>query len=138
MIASLMMLARLLSISQDPAWPESPTILPSVEVVARPRVGVVLVECRVSREGTVGDCVILSETPAGHGFGAAALNGARRARMTPGSVRNVAVGGTVRFTTRFRLSEEESADDSSRLDDDAAARDASRSDADETSVPLTP
>ena len=138
MIASLMMLARLLSISQDPAWPESPTILPSVEVVARPRVGVVSVECWVSREGTVGDCVILSETPAGHGFGAAALNGARRARVTPGSVRNVAVGGKVRFTIRFRIPDEESADDSSLLDDAAAATDASRSEPDETPVPLTP
>ena len=67
--------------------------------------GVVQLECTVNANGSVSGCTILSESPSGSGFGQAAISGARRARLTPRSVDGVAVGGRVRFTTRFALAD---------------------------------
>ena len=57
----------------------------------------------MNANGSVTACTIISETPAGAGFGAAALSAARRARLSPRSVDGVATGGKVRFGTSFRL-----------------------------------
>jgi len=65
------------------------------------RNGSVSLECTVSANGSVSSCTILSETPAGAGFGASALSAARRARLSPASVDALAAGGRVRFTVPF-------------------------------------
>ena len=82
---------------------EPPTTLPTVEVVAPADQGSATLECRVLRDGRLTDCVIISETPAGQGFGQAALEGAGRARLSRRTVEQAASGGKIRFTTRFRL-----------------------------------
>ncbi|WP_292104145.1 TonB family protein [Brevundimonas sp.] len=45
--------------------------------------GEALVQCRVAVNGRVEDCIILSESPEGHGFGAASAALAQEFRMTP-------------------------------------------------------
>ena len=83
--------------------PEAPaTPVPNVEAVAgrEARQGAVELECTVQADGRVVGCVILSETPAGMGFGQAALSAARRARLSP---RSVDRSGKVRFRTTFQL-----------------------------------
>lgn len=100
----LAMFARLMLSGQEAGSPtESPTTLPTVEVVAPVNDGVVTLECRVIRDGRLSDCVILSETPAGQGFGQAALEAARRARVSRETFGRATSGAKVRFTTRFRL-----------------------------------
>lgn len=61
----------------------------------------VVLECVVAAEGALQDCVVLSETPPGRGFGEAALERAHRARLSPETVNPEAHGGSVRFTMRF-------------------------------------
>ncbi len=98
LLAGLVLFAQ----EQDPqAEPATP--LPDVEVTAAANQGVVRLECRVNNNGTLRNCIILSETPPGQGFGEAALEGARRARVSPDTVDPDASGAKVRFTTRFRL-----------------------------------
>ena len=55
--------------------------------------------CRVSAQGVVADCRILSETPDAYGFGEAALKLTRYFRMTPRP--SAAVPSTAR-TSRSR------------------------------------
>ena len=105
------MIGWLLALSLQTATSEAvpaPVIDPSVEATRVPDVevtlgpeGVVVLECGVLRSGAVRDCVVISETPAGQGFGSAALSAARRARLPARSI--PPNGGKVRFTTRFRL-----------------------------------
>jgi TonB family protein len=85
--------------------PEAPaTPVPDVEAVAgQAREGTVELECTVQPDGRVSDCIVRSETPRGMGFGAAALNAARRARLSPQNRAGVATGGKVRFRTTFQL-----------------------------------
>jgi protein TonB len=52
------------------------------------------------------DCRIISEDPAGAGFGQAALAGARRARVSPREVDGAAVGARVTFNMTFVLPSE--------------------------------
>lgn len=59
--------------------------------------------CTVNPNGSVSGCSIVSETPAGAGFGRAALAAARSARLSPQTVDGVASGGSVRFTVPFNL-----------------------------------
>lgn len=85
----------------------SATPVEDVEVVGTVRYGTVVLECEVRTNGSVANCVIVSEAPAGRGFGEAALQGARRARLSSqqrAGVRTRSGGpGRVRFTTRFTL-----------------------------------
>ena len=64
--------------------------------------GSVELDCDLSPAGDVTSCDILDETPEGRGFGAAALEAAHRAKMCPRVVDGTPVGGTARFTIRFR------------------------------------
>lgn len=96
----LAMLAALTLPGQEPVPPtESPTPLPEVEVVAPVTEGTVEMECRVAASGRLTDCIVLSESPRGKGFGQAALEAASRARLRARSGSDA----KVRFTTRFRL-----------------------------------
>ena len=59
--------------------------------------------CLVQPNGSMTDCRIESESPAGAGFGQAALSAARRGRVSPREVDGAATGARVTFTVRFRL-----------------------------------
>lgn len=74
---------------------------------AAPADGVVTLECQFNRDGRLRDCIVLSETPPGQGFGQAAIEAAARARLSRRTVEQAARNGKVRFTTRFRLADSE-------------------------------
>jgi TonB family protein len=102
MLPILLAILPLIQSAAPAADPEGPaTPAPDVEVVAgrETREGTVDLECTVQQDGRVSDCIVRAENPRGQGFGEAALNAARRARLSRGSVQ----GGKVRFRTTFRL-----------------------------------
>jgi TonB family protein len=63
--------------------------------------GTVSLRCRVTAAGRLAACEIIDETPAGRGFGEAAVLSTRMARLTPRTVDGVPMEGDVRFTIRF-------------------------------------
>lgn len=67
--------------------------------------GHVRLECIAGTDSLLTQCRILEETPAGEGFGDAALFGATKAIVEPRTVDGVPVASTVRFNVDFRLAE---------------------------------
>ncbi len=65
--------------------------------------GRVTVKCRLDVEGTPHDCGIISETPTGQGFGAAALKVANLCEFLPARMNGEAVASTVRIPISFRI-----------------------------------
>jgi protein TonB len=94
------------SVISNPSWARQPTVeYPERAIsrgIERGRVGV---DCLVNPNGSMTDCRITSEDPAGSGFGQAALQGARRARVSPREVDGAAVGARVRFNMTFVMPE---------------------------------
>lgn len=100
--------ANSLARDRAPDW----RYLPSVEVIQffYPKAalkaeleGRVTVRCRVDAEGTPRDCRTISETPAGHGFGAAALKVANLCEFLPARSDGKAVASTVQIPISFRI-----------------------------------
>jgi TonB family protein len=65
--------------------------------------GKVRVQCRLANDGVLNDCVVLSETPTGYGFGEAALNVATRFQMRPGTRDGQPIAGQIIVPIIFSL-----------------------------------
>ncbi|MET4684888.1 energy transducer TonB [Brevundimonas faecalis] len=65
--------------------------------------GAATVSCKFSGNGSLSDCRIVDETPAGAGFGQAVLRAARSGRLSPRTVDGTPTESRVTFTTDFKL-----------------------------------
>ncbi len=85
LISQLLVSAVLAAAAPADAAPKtcvSPAFDPATDCKLRPDVhGRAILECTAMRDGTLKDCVLLSETPEGQGIGAAALNNAQGAQI---------------------------------------------------------
>lgn len=68
--------------------------------------GQVTLNCGVTPNGPLTDCRIVNETPAGAGFGEAALAAAQRSRLSSGTVDQFNRDPRVEYTVRFRSLDE--------------------------------
>ena len=92
----------------NPSWVRSPmpTSYPAAAIEQGLTSGEADLSCAIQPDGRLSGCTIVSEEPVGAGYGAAALEAAAEARLSPRTVDGAPVGGTVRFTVRFRLAGE--------------------------------
>jgi TonB family protein len=81
-----------------PPLPQAPS-----ELAAPPK-GRVVVECLVAPEGALTDCLVIEETPVGHGLGARALEASAKLKMDSQFVGDTPVSGArVRIPFDFKL-----------------------------------
>jgi TonB family protein len=72
--------------------------------LATPTEGRVVVECLVAPEGALTDCLVVEETPVGHGLGERALAASAKLKMDAKSVGDTPVSGArVRIPFSFKL-----------------------------------
>ena len=91
------------SMITNPRWAQQPALVyPSAALDAGIE-GAVVVGCRVRRDGRFEDCEVVSETPAGFGFAAAAVEASKTARVHPRTVDGLATDSRATWTARFRL-----------------------------------
>ena len=86
MIISLIAAALLQTAPVQPpvAWSTPPRIEMPPKALESGASGKVVLRCVIIDGGAVSSCVVVSETPAGQGFGREALRGIRTARAQPG------------------------------------------------------
>ncbi len=86
-------------------WVEKPSdddVAAAFPDEAKETSGRAVVQCVISAEGEPSNCSVQSETPAGNGFGQAALGLARKFRFKPKTLNGVAVdGGVATMPVRF-------------------------------------
>ena len=91
------------SVISDPEWARAPT--PEFPERAKARGiqrGTVALNCEIQANGSLTDCAVTSEAPAGAGFAQAALAAARRARVSARAVDRVSPGGRTLFAVQIR------------------------------------
>ncbi|NBB52075.1 TonB family protein, partial [Rhizobium sp. CRIBSB] len=92
------------SVISNPQWASRPAPqFPDRAAERGIEQGRVVLSCTVQPNGRVSDCSIVSEEPAGAGFGREALSAARRATLSPRTVDGAATGARVTFPVTFRL-----------------------------------
>ena len=91
------------SMITNPSWARQPTPeFPERAQAGGIVSGAVSLDCQIQPNGSLSDCSVVSEDPAGAGFAQAALAATRRARLSPRTVDGAAPGARTRFTVRFR------------------------------------
>jgi TonB family protein len=92
----------------DPDWMVVPTpddvsrVFPRAATAARIS-GKVRLQCQVDTDGYLTECVVEDETPAGHGFGNAALEITAYMRMKPATTLGIPVWATVDVPVNFKV-----------------------------------
>ena len=85
----------------------APPIAPApdaISALAGPTEGKVVVECLVAPEGSLTDCLVVEETPAGRGLGARALQESAKLKMDAQTVAAMSASGArVRIPFTFKL-----------------------------------
>lgn len=91
----------------NPVWDQHPTpSYPKAAIEQGLNSGRADLSCTAQADGRMTGCMVVSEDPVGAGYGAAALEAASRARLSPRTADSVATGTVVRFSVRFRLAAE--------------------------------
>lgn len=91
-------------VGQPVTWTLTPRpVFPRQGVRANIEAAAVVLECQALISGRAGACRIVSEDPAGYGFGEAAVSAMRDARLKPAEVDGIPVERPFRFTILFRL-----------------------------------
>lgn len=87
-------------------WAQYPApMFPTVAASNGVSEGQVNLVCTVEADGRASGCSVLEETPAGQGFGDAALAAMETARFSPSTLATATPGQRARFTIRFRVAE---------------------------------
>ncbi|WP_374514160.1 M56 family metallopeptidase [Brevundimonas sp.] len=90
---------------RNPAWAQHPIpAYPAAALEAGANAGSASVRCIAQTDGALSDCAMLTETPPGLGFGAAAVEAAGNARLAARHLAEVREPTPVVFTVRFRIS----------------------------------
>ena len=96
--------ARRPPVITNPSWERRPIPdYPETALARRVSSGAATLDCGVASDGALRSCQIVTETPEGAGFGAAALRATRAARLSPRTIDGVQADARVRFSLSFRL-----------------------------------
>lgn len=91
------------SVVTNPSWARAPVpTMPQAALDLGLNTGTVRLNCRMEPNGSLTDCFIETESPLGAGLGEAALEAARRARISSATVDSAAPGARTAFNLRFR------------------------------------
>lgn len=89
---------------RNPAWAQHPVpAYPAAALDAGADAGSASVRCIAQADGALSSCSVLSETPPGLGFGAAAVQAAGGARLAAHHLAELREPTPVVFTVRFRI-----------------------------------
>lgn len=87
----------------DPGWVRRPKpLLPEAAAERGMTTGSTDLSCTAQQDGWLSGCRVVGESPVGLGYGAAALEAAAQARLSPRTIDNSAAGATVLFSVSFR------------------------------------
>lgn len=107
-ITTLMLALFALDVDPGPitnvSWAQHPTPdYPAAAMAQGLKSGSAQLNCGVRAAGGLSDCRIVSETPAGAGFGAAAVSAARKARVSDTvTAEATSEDARIQFTIRFQ------------------------------------
>lgn len=88
---------------RNPSWAQHPIPnFPAAAAANNVNQGRVVLRCTARTDGRLSNCAVVSEDPAGNGFGAAAISAAREARLSPRTIDTAAPDATVMFSVVFR------------------------------------
>ena len=93
-------------ITREPVFPEAQIVRNTIypPIAQRSNIeGIVFLELFIDRQGTIREIRILRETPAGRGFGEAALNAFKGIRARPAEANGEPVAVRFRYNLNFKL-----------------------------------